>query len=336
MDSTDILKSALKNERELFLNNLSSYTILDIGTIVEVKNGRALVHGSSFIGGQQTIYDDAEIVYPGNESGAYTVESAGTPCLIFIPLSCMPNIDNRNIQIRATSYDTDGVKVMPIGNGASSLVKTCFGAGGIFSILSKIYSLSFMEDAIHLERKDSATSLSMDTNGGLHLIRQGENGTHYIDDIDGSKTETWISKDKDVQWADTLNSDGSRTLVQSNPQDESSDPLFSMTIDAQGVVQINTAADINVVTKGNAKVEADGDVTVKAEQINLNGDEASLVTYDALDQAFNALGTGLMTALNNHVHSGGTIEGSTGIPASPMTLDLSAAEAKTLKTSSGS
>ena len=249
MDSTDILKSTLKNERELFLNNLSSYTILDIGTIVEVKDGRALVHGSSFIGGQQTIYDDAEIIFPGNDGGAYTAECAGTPCLIFIPLSCMPSISNRNIQLRASSYDTDGVKVMPIGNATRALVKTVFNAGGNYSILSKNYSLTFSEDAISLERKDAQMSISMDYQGGLHVVKRGENSTQYIDMVDGSTTNIWQSKDKDVQWVDTLNSDGSRTLVQNDPQDEEADPLFSISIDKEGVASITLAKGLTLETK---------------------------------------------------------------------------------------
>ena len=333
MDSTDILKTAFTNERELFLKNLSSITILDIGTIVSVENGRALVHGSSFIGGQQMVYDDAEIIYPGNESGAYTVESAGTPCLIFIPMSCMPSISDRNIRLRAASYDTDGVKVMPIGNAADAIVKTMFNAGGVYSILTKNYNFSFAEDTINLERKDAQASVSMDSNGGLHVIKRGENSTHYVDMVDGSTTNVWQSKDKDVQWVDTLNSDGSRTLVQNNPQDETADPLFSMTISKTGAIQINTAADISVSTKGDANVSADGDVSIDANQINLNGDSKSLVTYEALNNALTAEVTGLMDQLNNHVHSNGYEGGPTGGPTLPLSLDISGAEASKVKSS---
>lgn len=249
MDSTDILNSIFKNERQIFSSKLSSFTVLDIGTIVEVKNGRALVHGSSFVGGQQTIYKDAEIIYPGNEGGAYVAEGAGTPCLIFIPMSCMINTGDRKVQVESPSYNTDGVKVMPIGNAAAALVKTCFNAGGTYSVLTKNYSLTFSEDSINLERKDAKASLGMDCNGGLHVLKRGENSTHYIDLVDGSTTSTWQSKDKDVQWVDTLNSDGSRTFVQNNPQNEDADPLFSMTIDKNGVVSVSLAKGLTLETK---------------------------------------------------------------------------------------
>lgn len=303
MDSTDILKSALKNEREIFLKNLSSFTVLDIGTIVSVENGRALVHGSSFVGGQQMIYDDAEIIYPGNEGGAYTAESAGTPCLIFIPMSCMPSISDRNIRIRAASYDTDGVKVMPIGNAAAALVKTCFNSGGIYSILSKNYSLSFSEDTINLERKDSHASVSMDNNGGLHVIKRGENSTHYVDMVDGSTTSKWQSKDQDVQWTDTLNSDGSRTLVQNNPQNEEADPTCSITIDKTG------------------------NVSVDGKTINLNGDDKRLVTYGELKEAMDKLWTAMTTT--PIAGNGSTQPSWTGLPNG---IDISASETQTVKT----
>ena len=290
MDSTDVLKSSLKNERELFLKNLSSFTILDIGTIVSVENGRALVHGSSFVGGQQTIYDDAEIIFPGNEGGAYTSECAGTPCLIFIPMSCMPNISDRNIRLRAASYDTDGVKVMPIGNAASALVKTVFNDGGIFSILSKNYNVSFSEDTINLERKDALSSVAMDGNGGLHLIKRGANSTHYIDDVDGSKTETWISKDKDVQWVDTLNSDGSRSFVQSDPDaQEGDDPLFSITIDKEGVASVTMAKGLSLETK-------DG-LVLKGKSVTIESTDGK-VSVTSSDNTEVSTGSGKKFAVN--------------------------------------
>ena len=336
MNSTDVLNNSLKNEREMFLSKLQSFVILDIGTIVEVKNGRAKVNSSSFIGGQQTIYDDAEVIFPGNESGAYDVECAGTPCLIFIPMSCMPNIMNRNVRLRSASYSGAGVKVMPIGNAVNAIVKSRVGAGGVFSILSKNYNISFNEDSINLERGDVAASVSMDETGGLHIIKQGQASTHYVDMVDGSTTSTWQSADKDVQWVDTLNSDGSRTFVQNDPRNEDADPLFSMTIDKTGKVQINTAADISVVTKGKADVTADGNVTVDANQINLNGNETSFVTYTELNNALTAEVTGLLDQLNNHVHQVATEGSPTGTPTVPLSLDISTAEAKTVKTASGS
>lgn len=241
MNSIDILQGTLKNDQEMFLARLSTFAILDIGTIVSVKEGRALVHGSSFIGGKQVVYQDAEIIFPGNIAGAYTADCAGTACLIFIPCSCMPDTVSKDVHIAALPYDRAGVKVMPIGNGFGAPVRTNLDSFGSFNISTAKYSISCKEDAIHIERNDAKASLSLDEDGGLHIIKQGDNGTFYCDVVDGSVETTWQSKDKDVQWVDTFNTDGSRSSVQNNPQDEDADPLFSLTVDKEGAVIFNTA-----------------------------------------------------------------------------------------------
>ena len=326
MDSTDILNSIFKNEREQFSSKLSSFTILDIGTIVEVKNGRALVHGSTFTGGQQAIYKDAEIVYPGNEGGAYTVEGAGTPCLIFIPMSCMTDTGNRKVQLYSPKYNTDGVKVMPIGNAAAALVKTCFNAGGTYSILGGDYNVSFTENTIVLERKDASASLAMDYKGGLHVIKTGENSTHYIDMVDGSTKSTWQSKDKDVQWIDTLNSDGSRTFVQNNPQNEEANPLFSLTIAKDGTVTLTGAVTEKLNVTGDAVVTVDGDAKINADNIELNGSDKRLVTYAELKAAMDKLWIAMTTT--PIAGNGSTQPSWTGITS----IDISASETQTVKT----
>lgn len=344
MNSTDVLNNSLKNEREMFLSKLQSFVILDIGTIVEVKNGRAKVNSSSFVGGQQTIYDDAEVIFPGNESGAYDVECAGTPCLIFIPMSCMPNIMNRNVRLRSASYSGAGVKVMPIGNAVNAIVKSRVGAGGVLSVLSKNYNISFTEDSINLERGDVAASVSMDETGGLHIIKQGQASTHYVDMIDGSTTSTFQSTNKDVQWVDTLNSDGSRTFVQNNPQDEDADPLFSMTITKEGKLVFTNATDIDLTVVGNANIDiqgedgatvhvagdavvsVDGDTKIDAENIELNGNDKRLVTYAELKAAMDKLWVALTTT---PIAGNGSPQPSwTGITG----IDISASETQTIKT----
>ena len=312
MNSSSVLQGVFKTENELFLSKLSSYAIVDIGTIVKVINGRALVNGSSFIGGRQVVYQDAEIVFPGNSSGAFTADCAGTTCLIFIPCSCMPDTVTRSVNLAAPPYAKAGVKVMPIGNGASSIVRTYIDSLGAFNIATKKYSVSFREDAVCIDRNDASASLCLDEVGGLHIIKQGDNSTLYINAVDGTTETRWISKDKDVQWTDTLNTDGSRTSVQNDPQDEDADPLFSLSIEKTGKLTVQTAAnvvfgttgDTSVTIKGgnasvtvkkqdgeggNASVDAEGDVTVQGNTIQLNGDSKRLVTYGELKAAMDKL-----------------------------------------------
>lgn len=303
MNSISTLQDALKNDRQLFLETLSSFALIDIGTIVSAKNGRAVVHGSSFIGGQQTIYQDAELIFPGNSSGAYSCECAGTTCLIFIPCSCMPSTDNQKVRLTAAPYDKAGVKALPIGNGADNPVKTSFNLTGTYNIFTDLYRAVFEKDNVELSREDAATSLTMDCEGGLHVIKQGDNSTYYKDMIDGSITSTWISKDKDVQWVDTLNEDGSRSFVQADPQDENAEPLFSLTIDKEGVASVTLAkgltlesADVLTLKGKSVAIEStDGDVSLTA---NKDQDGDGKVTITSTDDTTITVGSGKKFSAN--------------------------------------
>jgi phage gp45-like len=64
-------------------------------------------------------------------------------------------------------------------------------------------------------------------------------------------------------------------------------------------------------------------------KIDLNGSSKTLVTHAELDTALQ----NLVTAFNAHVHTGVTTgPGSSGPPGTPATLDISAAEAASLRT----
>ena len=249
MDAISALQDSLRTELELFRARLSSIVIVDVGTIVEVNEGRAVVHGSSFVGGQQTVYQDAEIIFPGNAAGAYTVDAVGATCLIFIPRSNMHDTVSRNIRFGSVPFDTDGVKVLPISNGTQDVVSIMRDAGGTQHISGSNYDVAFSEGAVTVSSNDGTASVALDPNNNLHITKQTDNGTYYKDFEDGTVTETWISKDKDVQWVDTFNSDGSRSLVQSDPRDDQSDPLCSITIDKTGAVSINLTKGITFETK---------------------------------------------------------------------------------------
>jgi len=63
--------------------------------------------------------------------------------------------------------------------------------------------------------------------------------------------------------------------------------------------------------------------------IDMNGDSKTLVTHAELDSALQ----GLVSYINSHTHSGvSTGSGASGPPSAPGTLDISAAEAVTLRT----
>lgn len=326
MISDRILQAGFRNERDQFAQTLQSFVIIDIGTIVSVsKEGRAEVQTNIFVGDKQVVYQNAEVIYPGNQGGGYTAAVAGTTCLIFMPRSCMPDITSQVVQFGSAVYDKAGVKVMPIANGSTSAVKTVFSTLGTFSIYSPDYSLSFNEDSIVLQRTDGNVNITMDQSGSLYIeyMNDAGNELQYIIDESGIHKQ-WLSQNKDVLWADTLNADGSRSFVQTDATNEEADPLCSITIGTNGAVTINSAQN----------------VSVNANQVNLNGDAKSLVTYGELDNALQSL----WTKIKGHTHAvstTGTAAAQTGTASSSSelstaSLDISGAEASTLKTGSSS
>lgn len=356
MDSVDTLQAHFKNEREKFLNILDSIIILDIGTIEYVSpEGRATAVSSSFIDSKPITYADAEVIYPGNNYGCHQAACPGMACLIFLPKSCMPNVSNLKLRVGATSYNRDGVKVMPIGNGSNNNVSTVFSEGGNLSILGQEYSIVYGADSVTFQREDGTTALTVDGTGQMYVSRQTNTGTLNINIENTGVTKTWLSQNKDVLWTDTLNPDGSRSFVQSNPNDSEADPLFSMTIGADGTLTVNTASNINVSTTGDASVTADGNinasaggdigvstddgnVAIDASTIKLNGDSKSLVTYGELNTALSTFLQNLTLALQGatYVPPSGTPAPLTWVVPIPTSIDISSAEATTLKTGSSS
>lgn len=207
----------------------------------------------------------------------------------------MPNVTDLKLRVGATSYNRDGIKVMPVGNGSNNKVRALFDAGGLYNVIGQKYTMSYTEDAVSFQREDGTTSLTIDGTGQMYVCRQTDQGTLLISVEDTAVTQKWLSKDKDVLWTDTYNPDGSRSFVQSDPNNEEADPLFSMTIAADGTLNINTAANISVSTTGDASIAAEGNVAVDAESINLNGDDRHLVAYEDLKDTMDKLYTALTT-----------------------------------------
>jgi phage gp45-like len=95
---------------------------------------------------------------------------------------------------------------------------------------------------------------------------------------------------------------------------------LDITLDVGGaaIYSTNAAGDV----QAEIKLRADG-------SIELNGDSKRLVTYGELNTAIQTF----ITALNLHVHSGGTLPlGLTGAPTVPASLNISASQTSTLKT----
>lgn len=251
MSSTDdALIATFMNKKDMFLQMLSSFIILDVGTIEALdEKGRAKVVSSTFINGKPIIYDDAEVIFPGNANGTYACNPMNMACLIFIPRSCMPNVDDLKLRLNAPSYNRDGVKAMPIGNGTANTVQALFSDGGYYTIANQVFTAQVTDDTFVLERSDGVLSITIDGEGQAYVTYNTDNGVYSKSLEDGKITTTWTNAGGDVRWTDTLESDGSRTLVQKDPTDDSADPLFSLSIAADGTLSVTMAKGITLETQ---------------------------------------------------------------------------------------
>lgn len=317
MTSDDMLKNLFKNNREMFLETLGSYILVDIGTIESVdKNGRARVLTNQYVANQRVIYQDVEVIYPGNPCGAYMAECSGSACLILFPYMCMPNTDTRKLRPSTVPYNKDGIKVMPIGNGSKSVVRHFINSAGEYSLSTAKYDIFFDKDTISLTQGD-ALSISKDAKGSLYLRHKDDQTGAFLFSLDKEGiSRTYSSLNGDVIWEDVIKTDGTRTFTQKDGNDK---VLSKISISTDGAVTIESVKAVTVKSKEDLVVNTDGD-------IKMNGSTKHLVKYEDLNTALTKLYVAMTTTpIMGNGAPQPTWIGITGI-------DISAAKADSLLT----
>lgn len=287
MTSDNTLEAGLSSDEQKFRTFLKSFSIVDIGMIQYIKDGKATVATNIFIKGKQVIYDGVEVVYPGNDQGVFGAATANCTCLIFIPRTCMPSIRDKVVKHGELCYSKNGIKAMPIGNSIGNNVRTQYDGNGNLIIATGPYTLLFQNDSITYQRKDNGSSLTIDESGNMYVVRQGANGVYRETIEDGIVKTEWTTKDNDVKWTDVLNADGSRSFTQINPQQQSDNVMFSFSVAADGTVSFTMAQGLTLKTKGDLVLtgasvaisatgteEGQGNVTVDSatnKQVQVNG-----------------------------------------------------------------
>lgn len=208
------------------LSILDRVTLIDIGTIIRIDaDGRAYVRSNKLLNNKAVEYKDAEVIYPGNKSGAYISDIENCQCLIFIPRTCMPRLDTNMVRNNASNFDKEGIKVMPISTGKEIGVQTFF-SGNTFNISNKNYSVSFEQNCLYL------------TYNGLRIL---------IDNNQNIRIDRMItSEEKNGKWASyKINNDG---LEVSGPND------LSFKLKADGTIEMN-GSENSLVTFATLKSE---------------------------------------------------------------------------------
>lgn len=307
--TNDALMAELsKSELSTYNEVLNQKVIVDIGIILDITaEGRAHVLSNKFVGIQRVEYNDAEVIFPGNPSGVFMSSVSNSPCLIFIPRTTVPSIDDMKVRVGVTSFGIDGVKVMPITTGNGALMKASFDGAGNLNIENKTYSITYTKDSIDLIHGGIRTSI--DKNDAYIIMRKTRNVGMYKKVInDDGITIHKENADKTCITDISLAEDGTLTIKRSNGQ--------------QDVVSIT--------------VDSNNNINIDAENINLNGTGKSLVTYAKLNSEL----TKIWNAIQGHTHAvstEGTAAAQTGTAyasgdLSTISFDISDAEASSLKT----
>ena len=143
-NESEFYASLFRGPMDNVLDVLSMLNLIDIGLIIEVDGeGRATVQTSKTSSNIPILLTNVEIVYPGNNNGAFTSSCAGCMGLIFAPRTIIPDIRDGKINATLPEYNISGIKVLPISNGRKLSVNHCFDADGSLHIYTEKYSFDF-------------------------------------------------------------------------------------------------------------------------------------------------------------------------------------------------
>ena len=277
MNSSEIaLSHTLTQEEEMFLSFLKMYTIVDIGMIHEItEEGRATVSTGRFSGKQQVVYRNVEVVYPGNNAGAFTCTTPGTTCLIFMPLSCMPSIKEQKFRTMTPAYNKDGIKAMPISTGLGTTIRSSYDDSGELSISADTWTLLFKEMGITLTQ-DSKLIMSKLREGELFMRRFGtESATTTVNINDAGITKELVSSDGKCITTLTMTNEGDVSILQKNDEDKE---LANIAVN-KGVVSISINGNtFSIDEGGNLSITTEGNLTLSGKNVAINstGDGSSV------------------------------------------------------------
>lgn len=235
-------------DREIFTSLVNSHTAVDIGFVESLAaDGKATIALAQFVSGKQVKLVGAEIIYPGNASGAYKCCTPGTTCLVFLPRSCVPQVTEQGILYTASSNSSVGAKAMPISTGMNAPVDLSINDAGELNVQTDFYRMNLTQDCVTMDHGDKLW-ISKNGDGSITGIYEGaEKDEHVININDESITYRHINNDASVVDTTTINPDGSKTLVQAKPQnDKDPIPRLALTLNADSscsLIQSDASGD---------------------------------------------------------------------------------------------
>lgn len=263
MNAADhMFDSLTRTSIEEFTDILDLLVLLDIGQIVSIDAaGRAKVMSSKILAGRPVMYEDVEVIYPGNNSGGFIVDGTGCACLLLFPRACMPSIDKQEIDGSSLRYSKNGLKAFPITSNVSSLVTAGFTSTGTFCISAKNgYTLSFTKDQVSFTRK--GLSLGISGNNDINIYRRNANsGVFQLSFNDSGISTSFVNKDNNAKYTFNISDSGDIIIDHTKPGSQES-PLNKIILGADGSVTITSEGSLTVVSKGTVDIN-NGNLTIE-------------------------------------------------------------------------
>ena len=274
-----LFENTLRTQQDAFLNNLQAYTLIDLGTIdfIDAVTGKAQVRTYRFASGNQVVYKDVEIIYPGNINGALVSTVTGSSCLIFIPYSYVPNIAEQKFNPGRMGYDKAGAKAMPISNGQSLNVTALFDDEGEFGINTDSYTVLFGEQCINVNHGD-ILQLAKGIDGSLYLEYTAPQQQPFILELNETGLHKhYTEKEEKVVWDSLLTAEGTLVETQTIPAESDDDTITNtLDIEADGSVLLSQQKGSNTIT--SLAVNTIDGVTVSVGKTTVTIDTDGVVT----------------------------------------------------------
>lgn len=247
--------------------------LIDLGIIQHYNaDGTADVLALYMNGGAQVTFTSVEVLYFGSGSGAFCCNPEGSLCLLFIPMTCVPNTSSLEINTAAPPFSAEGMKAIPVTRGDKSILHAGFDGFGNFLISGNTpiqitkngAQMCFGEDSVSINVDEGLTkvlcggrvSVLENADGTKRVLRLDDNGiAQYMLKVeaDGSYTikrnATVAFTDEDYEdldaftdwmWIETYNTDGSVTKIL---QQDADTPLLTHSVASNGNVTDTLSAD---------------------------------------------------------------------------------------------
>lgn len=246
-EETKFFDMLFRTPTDQFVDTLNMLMVIDLGIIESIDvNGRATVTLSKIRNGSPVQLKDIEVIGFGNNNGAFTVDGAGCPCLLFAPRTTMPNLKDAKVDWSAPAYSKGGIKALPISNGRDLLVNACFSSDGSLNISSDNYLLNFGKDLISFIEK-IGLSVQITPAGDIQLYRRTEqSGIFRFTLSDSGISSSFKNSQGQLVYGTQVSEDGTLSITA-----------------PKGIT-------VNIDSDGNISIQTEGTLNVKASTISFN------------------------------------------------------------------